>query len=75
MLSIICEADFKEVKDPFRKSRSYANLKTNNHIDSVYSNEFFKQFIQTISSNPDNLQESAEKILLDQIDQDKVILV
>ena len=78
MLSIICEANFKEVNDSFSKSKSYLNLSTNNHIENVYSNAFFTKFIEKLKvqnfeiyDDYSKIKKLTEKLVLEQIALDE----
>lgn len=53
MLSIICEAEFHE-SDSFSKSKSYANLRANKHVENIHSSSIFKELINKL--NTDNLE-------------------
>ncbi len=74
MLSIICEAEFKETTDSFTKSKSYPNLLANNHAENIYSNEFFNRFIMQISKSfqssgtDETIKDLTEKIILEKIE-------
>ena len=58
MLSIICEADFKE-NDEFRSgTSSYQSLFHNEHLENVNSSDFFNDFVENLKSNIDLLQKN-----------------
>lgn len=69
MLSIICEAVFKGESGEFSKSKSYSNLITNSHVESLHASTFFTSFIQKLNDienlETDEAKKSVETLVAD----------